>query len=82
MSKPKIERVTVTPSRLLSELERAQVALAHGDHGTAQRSLDYAVERLQVVRQAQDVGLDEATHTREARGQRVVPPAGGESVEA
>ena len=72
--KPKIARVDISPLRLLSELERAQEALAQGDQSTAQASLAYAVERLQAVRMVQDVTLDAAAKTPEPRAERVVPP--------
>jgi hypothetical protein len=79
---PRIERVSITPTRLLDALERARQALVHGDQQTARREVEYAVDRLQSVRAAQNVALDEAAQTPEAPAPRVVLPQGGEAAEA
>jgi hypothetical protein len=76
----KVVYVDVSPHRLLTELERAQAALAHGDQQAARLSLHYAVERLQAARQGQDLALDVAAKTADVQAPRIVAPH-GEGVE-
>jgi hypothetical protein len=71
---PKIVKVTVSPVRLLNELERAANALPHDHQCPATRAVHYAVEKLSVARAAQDLVLDASTRLPESPAPRVVPP--------
>ena len=77
----KIVRVDVSPVRLLTEFERAKSALPPGHQCPASAAVSYAVEKLQAVRLAQDVALDESARAAEVPAPRVVPPQGGEAAE-
>ena len=72
MSEQKVERVAVSPTRLLDSLERARAALQAGDQQTARTEVEFAVHRLQLARAAQNLVLDEAARTPEQ-------PAGGDA---
>lgn len=69
-----IQRVHISPTRLLAELERAASALPPGHQCPASEAVSYAVTKLQAVRQVQDVTLDADARTPEQRAERTVEP--------